>query len=274
MKSLIVILTALVQIAAAGAQTHNANQASSFIVFDATFYAQKPDLRPFGLEPITIIYSASMWNNKEDRASVPDRNVIRALALQASASPGIAVIDIESWPLTGTAATVAESIQKYQHTIQLFKQSAPSLKIGYYSVVPQRNYGDAVNGSGSRGYIAWQGANDRLASVARLADVLFPSIYTLTKDPVGWRKYAIAQIEEARRIAPGKPVYVFMWPQFEEGRTAVDYLPRDFWSMELETARQYADGVVIWGGWRQTWDNHAPWWLETQSFLKEIGSDK
>jgi hypothetical protein len=274
MKSLIVFLATLSQILAAGAQTHSAAQASGFVVFDATLYAQKPDLTPFGLRPITIIYSASMWNNTEDRASVPDWNVIRTLALEASTSPGIVVIDIENWPLTGSAAAVAESIQKYQHTIQFFKQSAPSLRIGYYSVVPRGNYGDAVNGSSSPGYIAWQGANDRLASIARFADVLFPSIYTLTKDPVGWRKYAIAQIAEARRIAPGKPVYVFMWPQFEEARTAVDYLPRDFWSMELETARQYADGLVIWGGWQQTWDNHAPWWLETQSFLREIGSEK
>jgi Hyaluronidase len=272
MKLLIAFLIALWQILAAGAQTHNKNRPSGFVVFDATFYAQKPDLAPFGLKPITIIYSASMWNNKEDRARVPESNVIRTLAIEASTSPGIAVIDIENWLLAGSAATVVDSIQKYQHTIRLFKQSAPSLRIGYYGVVPRGNYGDAVNGRSSPGYIAWQRANDRVAPIAHLADVLFPSIYTLNKDPVGWRKYAIAQIAEARRIAPGKSIYVFMWPQFEEGRTTIDYLPSDFWRMELETARQYADGVVIWGGYKQTWDNNAPWWVETQRFLKDIGS--
>jgi hypothetical protein len=44
--------------------------------------------------------------------------------------------------------------------------------------------------------------------------------------------------------------------------------------MELETARQSADGIVIWGGFQQTWDNDAPWWLETQKFLKETQTQR
>jgi hypothetical protein len=62
---------------------------------------------------------------------------------------------------------------------------------------------------------AWQ-ANDAVAPIAAQADVLFPSIYTFYPDENGWQTYAIAQIKEARRIGPGKPVYVFLWPQFED----------------------------------------------------------
>jgi hypothetical protein len=274
MKSLMVLMMVFTQLLIADAHAQRTALASKFVVYDGTLYLQKPDLTPFGFRPITVIYSASMWNSMEDRLSIPNAKVIRTLALQASTSTGIAVIDIESWPNVGFPAKVADSVQKYQATTQLFKQSAPSLRVGYYGVVPIFNYKDAISGSDSPGYHAWQATNNRVASAAQAADVLFPAIYTFHKDQDGWRKVAIAQIEEARRIAPGKPVYVFLWPQFDEAGKGGDYLPRDYWRMELETARQHADGVVIWGGWKQTWDNNAPWWLETQSFLKEIGSQK
>jgi hypothetical protein len=274
MKSLIALMMVFTQLLVADAQAQRTSLASGFIVYDGTLYMQKPDLTPFGLSPITVIYSASMWNSTEDRLSVPNEKVIQTLALHASRSTGIAVIDIENWPNDGLPAKVANSVQKYQATIQVFKQSAPSLRVGYYGVVPIFNYKDAIRGSDSPEYRAWQATNNRVASVAQAADVLFPVIYTLHKDQDGWRKVAIAQIEEARRIAHGKPVYVFLWPQLDEFGKGGDYLPRDYWRMELETARQHADGVVIWGGWKQTWDNNAPWWLETQSFLKEIGSQK
>ena len=49
------------------------------------------------------------------------------------------------------------------------------------------------------------------------------------------------------------------------------FLPGDFWRMQLETANKYADGIVIWCcTGKQTWDDEAPWWLETQKFIKQI----
>jgi Hyaluronidase len=272
MKSLIVILMCFAQLLVADAQTHTTALTSGFVVYDGTLYVQKPNLTPFGVSPIMVIYSASMWNSTEDHLNIPNAKMIQTVALQASRSTGIAVIDIENWPNVGDPAKVANTVQKYQATIQLFKQSAPSLRIGYYGVVPIFNYGNAIRDSNSPEYRAWQATNDRVAAAAQAADVLFPAIYTYFKDQEGWQKVAIAQIKEARRLAPGKPVYVFLWPQLDEGGKGGDYLPRDYWRMELETARQHADGVVIWGGYKQTWDNNAPWWLETQSFLKEIGS--
>jgi hypothetical protein len=274
MKSLIVLIMVVAEILAAGAQAHNVDQTSRFIVYDGTLYLHKPDLTRFGVTRITVIDSGSMWNNTENRHSIPDANVIHTLARDAKSSTGIAVIDIESWPVVGTPSEVSDSVQKYRRTIQLFKQASPSLKVGYYGVVPVWNYWKAILGSDSPEYRAWQATSDRVASIAQAADVLFPNVYTFYKDQDGWRRFAIAQMEEARRIAHGKPVYVFLWPQFDEGGKGGDYLPPDYWRMELETARQHADGVVIWGGVKQTWDNNAPWWLETQTFLREIGRQK
>ena len=116
--------------------------------------------------------------------------------------------------------------------------------------------------------------DDSLASVASFVDVLFPSVYTFYEDRSGWQNYAIAQIQEARRLSRGKPVYIFLWPQYHPSnkKLANTFLPGNYWRLELETGRKYADGAVIWCcGNSQAWDNKAPWWLETQDFLKESG---
>jgi hypothetical protein len=237
-----------------------------FVVWDATLYQGKPNLQQLGMQPLTALYSGSLWAGS-DQTNPPSPQSVNEL-LQSS--PGTAFLDIENWSLDGAPAVVADSIQKYMITMQAFAQFAPAVKFGYYGVSPIRDYWDALAGPGSPQYQAWQARNDTVAPIAQEANLLFPSIYTFYNDEDGWQKYAIAQISEARRIGPGKPVYVFLWPQFDD--SAEEYLPPDFWGMELETARQYADGVVIWGGFQQTWDDSAPWWQQTQAFLQENGS--
>lgn len=233
----------------------------SFILWDATLYQGKPDLSQFGIRPLTALYSSSLWNNS-DRTNPPDPSNVGTLLQQ---SPGTVFLDIENWPTDG--AELASSVQKYLLTIQSFEKFAPTLKFGYYGVSPVRDYWDAISSPDSSQYKSWQARNDAVEPIAAQANILFPSIYTFYSDQDGWKQYAIAQIKEARRIGPGKPVYVFLWPQYEN--STENYLPPGFWRMELETAYQYADGAVIWGGNQQTWDNTAPWWQETQAFLRE-----
>jgi hypothetical protein len=249
---------------------------AKFVVFDGTLYKAKPSTEQTGMKPITVLYQASLWpRNAGDPQSVPNADVVKALALQASQSTGIAVVDIEQWQLTGDSTTVGQSVDKYQETLQMFQQAAPSLQLGYYSVAPIRDYWSPIDGSNSTKYLAWQQQNNAVTPIAQQASALFPSAYTFYTDQAGWQKYAIAQVAEARRIAPGKPVYLFLWPQYDDGKGAQggDYLPDAYWQMELETAKKYADGVVIWGGWNQTWDSNASWWLETQRFMTDTGAN-
>jgi hypothetical protein len=249
---------------------------AKFVVFDGTLYQGKPSSEQLGMKPITVLYQAAMWPGKsDDPQSVPSADVVRALALTANQSTGMAVVDIEQWQLTGDPATAAQSIDKYQQTLQMFQQAAPSLQVGYYSVAPIRDYWSPVDGTQSPNYLDWQKQNNTVAPIAQQANALFPSAYTFYTDQVGWKTYAIAQIAEARRIAPGKPVYLFLWPQYDNGQAqGGDYLSDDYWKMELETAKKYADGVVIWGGWKQTWDDNASWWLDTQQFMTENGANR
>ena len=260
----------------ATAQAQNTGSGRQFLVFDGLVFTEKPNLAQFGLKPINIIAESAMWppTKPSERTNLPDRNRINALAKQAYQSSGIAVIDIEAWPLTGNPVLVADSVKKYQTTIQWFKTSEPPLKVGYYGVAPVRNYWDALQGPSSWRYATWRMTNDTVAPVAQFSDILFPSLYTFYEDRDGWVRYATAQIQEARRLAGGKPVYVFLWPEYHSSdkKLANTFLPGDYWRTELETARKYADGAVIWCCPTKTvWDGNAAWWLETQKFMKETG---
>ncbi len=232
----------------------------NFIVWDATLYQNKPDLQKYGLQSLTALYASSLWSGS-DWTNPPSPQHVSSLLQQ---SPGTVFIDIENWD------TDNAGIQKYLETIQSFQEFAPDLKFGYYGVSPIRDYWDAISDPDSSKYKAWQARNDAVAPIAVQSNIIFPSIYTFYPDQSGWKKYAIAQISEARRIAPGKPVYAFIWPRYENNGAFGDYMPADYWKMELETLRQYADGVVIWGGWKENWDDNAPWWVETKNFLDEI----
>lgn len=251
-------------------------QKRDFVVFDATLYRHKPDLSRYGLRPISMVCMSMIWQPNKHGAPLPDRALVCRAALQAANATGIAVLDIEHWPLAGDPAVVGESIKKYETLIRWFKEAAPSVKVGYYGVAPIRNYWDSLLPNDSPKYSAWQESNDRVASIARLADVLFPSVYTFFDDEDGWLRYAVQQIQEARRYGGGKPVYIFLWQQYHASNKALagTYLPRQYWRLQLETARKYADGAVIWGDYYDTWDETAPWWLETKSFLESVGASR
>jgi len=275
MKSVLLFVVFIFGLACKG-QTQNPSR--QFPVFDAASrgFSQRPNLKSYGLKPITVIYPNFMWqgNKVPNDTSLPDRDRIITFAQLASQSSSILAIDIEHWQLTGDPKTVSESVQRYRTVMNWFKASGgPALKIGFYGVAPIRDYWDALPGEGSLRYRDWQQQNNAVGPIAELADVLFPSLYTFYDDPKGWQVYATAQIREARRYAGGKPVYVFLWPQYHGSNRKLGgrFLPAEYWRLELETARKYADGIVIWCcSTQQTWNDDAPWWLQTRAFLKEM----
>ena len=182
-------------------------------------------------------------------------------------------LDIEHWPLKGSPDSVRDSLTKYMTVLDWFRTAAPGLSVGYYGVPPLRDYWRAIKETSSQERRSWMEENDQLRSLAGAVNVLFPSLYTFYPDQAGWKKYAIAQIEEARRYGNGKPVYVFLMPTYHDSNRILGghYLPADYWLLELETAKEYADGIVIWGGWGAKWDDNAPWWNITKEFMKNIG---
>jgi hypothetical protein len=249
----------------------------TFVVFDGTLYKLKPDLSQYGVRPITILYENRFWPSGQAPANLPEQGIVRALAAEVAPSLSPVILDIERWPVKGTPSLVQSSVTQYRTVLQWFREAAPNLRMGFYGTIPVPDYWRAIRDPTSADFKAWQQDNDRLDLIAKDVDVLFPSIYTFYADRQGWVAYAIAQIAEARRKASGKPVYAFIWPQYHESNQLLGgrFLEADYWELELLTVRQYADGLVIWGGWGNSgpaeWDEGASWWRVTKTLLPKMG---
>jgi hypothetical protein len=270
------------QITAPIAQAQTLPLKKPFMVFDGTLYADKPDLSQYGIQPITITYAQQFgpdWFKQSER--LPDKESVQRIARQAQTSTNRVVLDIEHWPLTGDPNQVQKSLSKYMTVLQWFKEAAPGLAVGYYGAPPLADYWRSLNAATSREGQSLSRENDRLKPLAGAVDILFPSLYTFYTDRGGWVRHAYAQIAEARRNGNGKPVYVFLWPQYHDSNPSLGWghLPADFWRLQLQMAKQYADGIVIWGGWgrnnRQAkWDDNAAWWRVTKEFMKKLPPPK
>lgn len=245
----------------------------NFQVFDALFYKSKPNLQQYGLKPIKVLYSYDLWAPGESQDQ-PDLQ--RLLEITKKLDPQtLTCFDIENWPLTGKATEVSSSIRKFTDVISTTRNAVPGIKLGFYGALPRRDYMRANKSRGQKQYDAWMRENKALKPLAERVDVIFPSLYTLADDRNGWVKYAIENLKEAKKY--GKPVYAFLWPMYHVSTPLIGkFLPADFWRLQLETCKKYADGIVIWGGWddsstkndkTMTWDPNASWWLETLSFL-------
>jgi hypothetical protein len=249
-----------------------------FTVFDGTLYASKPDLSAYGIRPISIAYTGQFGKDwYKDADALPDKNIVEKVALDAQAKNSPVVIDIEHWPLQGSPNEVRASLSKYMTVLRWFKEAAPGLAVGFYGAPPIRDYWKSLKSPMSKEWAAFARENDQLRPLADSVDILFPSLYTFYTDRGGWVRYAYAQIAEARRNSNGKAVYVFLWPQYHDSNPALAWahLPPDYWRLQLQMAKQYADGIVIWGGWGRDnrpakWDENAPWWKVTKEFLKKL----
>lgn len=255
--------------------------AKQFVLFDGTLYKDKPDLAELGFKPIRILYEGELWDQGANRAGLPAKGRVQAIASVVRDREVPIVIDIERWPTSPTihkvsVAAAQANVKQFATLLSGFHEAVPEISVGLYGIVPIIDYWRAIREPTTAEYRSWVGDNDLARPLVGLVDALFPSLYTFYTDRQGWVKVAVAQITEARRLAGGKPVYVFLWPQYHDSNRllGMTYLPADYWKLELETARQYADGAVIWGGWGRNdkpaaWDEEAAWWQVTREFLKQ-----
>jgi len=247
-----------------------------FVVYDGLLYRNKPDLSALGIERVAII-DRGIWP-PADPSMTPDPNRVAKVAGTFPDDDTPVVLDFERFPLTGSDATVHDSVTRLRAILAAFRKQQPGRHYGFYAALPISDYWRAVRLDPTDAkFKSWQLDNDRLKSLEADVDVLFPSLYTFYDDPEGWRNYAIAQICEARRISK-RPVIVFLWPEFHDSNQRVRnrFLAPDFWQMELDIARRYADGIVLWGGYDlqndhpRDWDETAPWWQVTKMFMSRV----
>jgi hypothetical protein len=246
-----------------------AEQPQAFDARNAMRFGNLPDLTPYGLKDVTVVYASALWP-KNAKRSDPDVSFIRSETIPQlrRKATDLVVIDVEHWDLNGTSADAIErNIERYVTLLETFRAHMPGHRLGLYSTVPIRNYWTPVRGTTAE-LAAWRSENKRLQPIADQSDVMFPSLYTFYGDRDGWLTYAKANMAEAKQY--GRPIYPFLWPQYHKSWELID---RDFWRLQLETVFKNADGMVIWTPARNKprWDSQAPWWQETVDFLKTSG---
>lgn len=267
-------------------------QAKAFEIFDGTSYKNKPNLVAYGIHRIEIVGADEIWGYRKTSQNLPTRLQVidavrdaasrllyeekRTRVLEGAEIRTPIVLDIEHWDVKGDGAIVDENIAKYIQILEWGRDVGKGVRMGYYGIPPIRDYWRAIKPTNHTDNIRWKFENNRLMPLAEKVDALFPSLYTFYADRDGWVNYAIANLAEARRLSGGKPVYVFLWPQYHESNRVLAgrYIEREYWRLQLETVRKYADGLVIWGGWgeggRKMWDDSADWWMETKAFIGRL----
>jgi hypothetical protein len=245
-------------------------------IYEGFRYFKQPSLNGCGLSNIKIFYEGELFGGRSRRQ--PNVSQLKKVIIPQILKKKweYVVLDIEVWDpvremdkLITVAKTIREGI----------RAKGGKSKIGYYLLLPERNWLAPVQNSSSRNN-SWRSTNSKLKRLANEVDVLFPSLYSMYDDQGDWTKYAKANIAEARKY--GKKVFPFVWPQVHnwnrsDGRK---YVSANFWKTQLSTAHSLGDGVVIWGsmstkkgkrGW-DTWKSGMPWWEVTKDFAKSKGT--
>ena len=251
-------------------------QAADKPIYQGFRYYKMPSFKGCGLSTIKIFYEGELFGSgSRKQPNIKQlKNVIIPQILKNKWEH--VVIDIEIWDpvkemdkLITVARTIREGI----------RAKGGKSKIGYYLLLPERNWLAPVQNS-SRRHANWKSVNGKLTRLAKEVDVLFPSLYTMYDTQSDWLKYAKANIAEARKY--GKKVYPFIWPQIHDWNKTdgQKYMSASFWKTQLKTVHDLGDGVVIWGsmttkkgrrGW-DTWKSGMPWWKVTKEFAKANGT--
>jgi hypothetical protein len=237
---------------------------SRFKLFDALLHHGKPDLRRQGFQSLPMVNA--IWRPEASHEIVDEPGLRVALAQMP---PGTATyfLDIENWPVLKVSPQVRQdSIAKLLNVAQIARRFAPASQFGFYALPPAVTYWPLVEDRPAE-LADWQKTNRQLEPLADLADCIFPSIYTFYENRRDWLIYATATIRAARRY--GKPVYPFLWFEYHDSNILLRgrELDGDAWKEELQFCREHADGIVLWGGYQQPWDDRAQWWQTVRSEL-------
>lgn len=248
-----------------------------FKVYDTLGYLNKPDLIAKGLSNIALQTWGSFFSSSDQSTwTEPDFAHIDgeygAINKILKSHAKLATLDIEHWVTSGTDDDVIRaSVEKLRNVIRHVKRATPGVDVGYYSIMPRREYWPPATADETT-LATWYAVNDKAAKfgLADEVDVIFPSLYTFYDDPDGWVEYAVFNIAEARRY--GKPVVPYIWPHYHNSNQTLGgaLVAGDYWRRQLEIVHRHADGVALWGGWQVEWDENAPWWTETKTFLASL----
>jgi hypothetical protein len=264
MKSCLSLLLLIIVVLppASLARNDNDKDEHAFKIYDNMFYQGKPDTAAQWMVASNILYESVIWPHDRNYGKLPKQSDFEALVRSHIANPGPLVLDIERLPLKGPEQVVHQHMEVLATLAVWAHHAAPRKIIGYY-------------GTGTLSKV--DPANLRFVrELEKHVDAFFPPAYTFDDDRETWAKRAKSSVEEARTLSPGKPVYLYLWPQYHDHtRKEFEYINSSYWKFQLETARGLSDGIVLWSPGKFKWDNSSGWWSATERFAREIqGQDR
>jgi hypothetical protein len=239
----------------------------SFVVFDGLLYKPMPDLRTLKMPKLLAV--GDPWRPGISHDEVDPAGITTAVRWVRQFTDTY-YFDVENWAMSNAPQPVIDAnIQKFKRVAEIARLAAPDGKFGFYGIAPERIYWPIIRQE-TEALARWRDIDARSADFVAKVDFLFPSLYTFYDDLAGWETYARAMLKQAR--LHGKPVYPFLWPQFHNSNAQLkgQKIPGAFWRRQLELCREYADGIVLWGGYTELWDEEADWWVETKVFVDSL----
>jgi hypothetical protein len=221
-------------------------------VFDNTSYPNV-NLEAFGLVRSAVVYETKAQTEAIAAGRLPDRaSFERSVAAKATV-PGPVVLDYEDLYLTGSMTTATWHLQVLTALAGWAHDAAPRKAIGFYGLL---DHTAAIYVPLAR-------------QLAPLENAFFPSMYTFDDDRFKWQQRLQDDVSLANRIAPSKPVYPYLWPQYHQGTPrAGQFVDSAYWAFQLETARNLAAGLVIWSPHQP---NESAGWVDaTKLFMRSL----
>lgn len=242
-----------------------------FKLYDSLLFTGRPASAVWGAEPLKLFYQQFVLDQPAN--TLPTQAVMNQRLATHANFEGPLCFDIELIAHTD-AASLAEYSIFYNQLTAMIRIACPKAKIGYYGLPPIRQYWPVINRlTDPASYNFWKNSNDQIKGMADPVDLCFPSLYTfygsVPAEVASWCTYARENIREARRSAPGKPIFPFIWPQFHESNAVLggQLVPGEYFRMQLELIKdEGCAGAVIWGGFQVAWNNASPWYVQTQDF--------
>ena len=221
-----------------------------FLVFDTMHYRGKPDLSGEGLSRIDLIYENKLVTDGRLDWDKVSRQVRRT----AEGGYKYVSIDIESW-YDWRLKVPAEQVKlRLDSLFRAFKAEIPDCRIGNYGVPVQnlnvlRFVCYASGRKPEEVQDRWMASSRVREPAGEVCDILLPSLYIYGFDIGQWTEDLRTTMDYIRKRYPGKPVYVYVWPQCYDHKTNPDYmkfLSGDQMERMLEACWKCTDGVILW----------------------------
>jgi hypothetical protein len=236
--------------------------ARPFPVYDNMFFADKPATDAHGIVASNIIYGEHIWPQFRNYGVLPRREAYESVVAAHCGTTGPIVIDIERMPFAGDRRTAEQRLHVFATLADWTHAAAPGRVVGYfgYNVLTdvRPEYRDLAR------------------ELVRHVDAFFPAMYANNDDRAAWARRADALIRQYRAYDPDKPIYFYLWPQYNAHTPkAYQWIAHDYWKFQLETAHRVADGIVLWGTKHAAWNTSSGWWTATVDFMRRLrGVDK